>query len=517
MDSYDAIRDQLRRAQARGLETVTNRLDFVVETLEELVKEARASVQEAVPEDGAELFPIEEVEHSIGELADRIRTSDDRATRLEETVADLQARLRDAETSARGISLDVLRTLDAARSQSELLRELLPLLSEHVARAVVLVVRGGTVTAWSGIGFDGAEQLRGWQAEITESPVLTRFVDRVEPVGFMPDDDRVVSRWLGGETPATEAVLLPIVLRGKLMGAMYADRVEGSPWNLDEAQSLVALGCWMIDTLHHRQSIPFPGLAEVRRTIPPMPEPGAEAAPVEEEAPPVEAAVDAEPEPDELAETPPEEAGPEDEWREPSSGVAGFEAAPTEASPDDFAPPVTEREAEPSETWGEPAAEVPEEIREEETPPEAPSGVTPETAEPEAGAWPEPEEGAGAAVPEPPPPPEMATAPPPEPVTAVEPPSEAPVPERPSEEDARHEEARRFARLLVSEIKLYNEEEVDNGRENRDLYHRLKEDIDRSREMYEKRIAAEVREDDDYFHDELVRILADGDEDALGM
>ncbi len=85
------------------------------------------------------------------------------------------------------------------------------------------------------------------------------------------------------------------------------------------------------------------------------------------------------------------------------------------------------------------------------------------------------------------------------------------------DEETRHEEARRFARLLVSEIKLYNEEEVDQGRASRNLYQRLKEDIDRSREMYEKRISPDIRAAKDYFHDELVRILADGDAGALGM
>jgi len=106
----------------------------------------------------------------------------------------------------------------------------------------------------------------------------------------------------------------------------------------------------------------------------------------------------------------------------------------------------------------------------------------------------------------------------PPPVRPVEPPGEpdagaglAP------DEDARQEEARRFARLLVSEIKLYNEDEVERGRAERDIGARLKEDIDRSREMYEKRIPADVRQGHDYFRDELVRILADGDADALGM
>jgi len=88
---------------------------------------------------------------------------------------------------------------------------------------------------------------------------------------------------------------------------------------------------------------------------------------------------------------------------------------------------------------------------------------------------------------------------------------------RPAEEDKRFEEARRFARLLVSEIRLYNEATVQEGKLTRDLYRRLKDDIDRSREMYEQRIPAEVRAVTDFFNDELVRILADGDRGALGM
>jgi hypothetical protein len=88
----------------------------------------------------------------------------------------------------------------------------------------------------------------------------------------------------------------------------------------------------------------------------------------------------------------------------------------------------------------------------------------------------------------------------------------------PQSEDAKkHDEARRFARLLVSEIKLYNESKVEQGRKNRDLYERLKEDIDRSRQMYDERIADEVRKSSNYFYDELVRILADGNAEALGL
>ncbi|HEY8020936.1 MAG TPA: hypothetical protein VIH93_07535, partial [Thermoanaerobaculia bacterium] len=86
-----------------------------------------------------------------------------------------------------------------------------------------------------------------------------------------------------------------------------------------------------------------------------------------------------------------------------------------------------------------------------------------------------------------------------------------------ADDEALHEEARRLARLLVSEIKLYNEEQVDEGRRNRDLYERLKEDIDRSRQMYEERVDPRVLRSTDYFYQELVRILAAGDSKALGI
>lgn len=79
-----------------------------------------------------------------------------------------------------------------------------------------------------------------------------------------------------------------------------------------------------------------------------------------------------------------------------------------------------------------------------------------------------------------------------------------------------HNDARRFARLLVSEIKLYNEQKVKEGRESNDLYERLREAIDRSREMYDKRVQPPVAARFDYFHYEVVSTLAEGDEHKLG-
>ena len=95
--------------------------------------------------------------------------------------------------------------------------------------------------------------------------------------------------------------------------------------------------------------------------------------------------------------------------------------------------------------------------------------------------------------------------------------SEPELPIEVSEEERRlHNDARRFARLLVSEIKLYNEPKVKEGRSAGDLYDRLREDIDRSRQMYDKRVAPPVAARHDYFHQELVNMLAEGDAAKLG-
>jgi hypothetical protein len=87
----------------------------------------------------------------------------------------------------------------------------------------------------------------------------------------------------------------------------------------------------------------------------------------------------------------------------------------------------------------------------------------------------------------------------------------------PDDERRLHNDARRFARLLVSEIKLYNEKKVQEGRQARDLYERLREAIDRSREMYDKRVQPPVAAKFDYFHYELVNALADGEVERLGV
>jgi hypothetical protein len=102
----------------------------------------------------------------------------------------------------------------------------------------------------------------------------------------------------------------------------------------------------------------------------------------------------------------------------------------------------------------------------------------------------------------------------PPPIQAAAPP-QAP-PRLAPEEDETHRRAKRFAKLLVEEIKLYNEAKVGEGRQNGSLYELLRDDIEKSRASYEKRYGQTPAASADYFTQELIRILAGGNESLLG-
>ncbi|MBZ5599172.1 MAG: hypothetical protein LAN83_12710 [Acidobacteriia bacterium] len=91
-----------------------------------------------------------------------------------------------------------------------------------------------------------------------------------------------------------------------------------------------------------------------------------------------------------------------------------------------------------------------------------------------------------------------------------------PVAQMAAEDAEVHRKAQRFARLLVDEIKLYNQAKVAEGRKNKDLYDRLKEDIEKSRATYQKRYGNTAAAGADYFSHELVRSLAEDDSSVMG-
>lgn len=86
----------------------------------------------------------------------------------------------------------------------------------------------------------------------------------------------------------------------------------------------------------------------------------------------------------------------------------------------------------------------------------------------------------------------------------------------PEELQKMHKKAARFARVTVQELFMYKKEEVEKGRENKDLYERFREEIDKSKALYDEKFQQIADHNVDYLYDELVRVLAENDPAALG-
>ena len=78
------------------------------------------------------------------------------------------------------------------------------------------------------------------------------------------------------------------------------------------------------------------------------------------------------------------------------------------------------------------------------------------------------------------------------------------------EETDSEADAKRFARLLVSEIKLFNESKVQHGLQNKNLSDTLRDEIREARKKYKSRIPNAA--DERYFDHALIEVLADGDQ-----
>ena len=481
-----------------------------------------------------------------------------------------------ARQSAHRDLRDALAGIDRARSQAEILSTLLREAARYASRAALLLVRGGELRGWGSEGFGGAEAaLRGVVLE-GEGGAWGRLAQSqgAELLGAA-DCATLVSR-IDSPLPH-DGALVPIVLRDRVAAGLYADRLDDRELGVEALQILAHAAAQAIETLPFRERSSTPTLAleggangagvetapaaAVEQAPAPAPEaepePQAAAAPAYEEPEPAPwTAAPAPPEePEETAETaqtaalpaslaadlpepPREETSVAGDWGR-SSIPSVTEAMPLPGFPlPSDSPLATQRAPEPAATAATAAMEeeVPRYPRSVEEPPAAPARIpdpSPDatvllqrsslTGEPAAAPAPAvaplrpvpaPEEAAPAPF-------ERAAGTP-----EVRPPSgvDGPgwafatsrVPVSPDNQ-ALHEEARRLARLLVSEIKLYNEDQVEEGRRNRDIYERLKEDIDRSRQMYDERVDPKILRSTDYFYQELVRILAAGDSKALGI
>ena len=87
---------------------------------------------------------------------------------------------------------------------------------------------------------------------------------------------------------------------------------------------------------------------------------------------------------------------------------------------------------------------------------------------------------------------------------------------RPRTDQERHSNARRFARVAVSEIRLRQFASVKKGRSNRDLYTYLKQEIDSQRQAFRDAFLSASPTMVDYLHLEILRTLANDDPVLLG-
>lgn len=79
-----------------------------------------------------------------------------------------------------------------------------------------------------------------------------------------------------------------------------------------------------------------------------------------------------------------------------------------------------------------------------------------------------------------------------------------------------HRRANRVAKVAMQDIKLLRPQEVQAGRQNKDICERLRGELDKARKEYDRRFRAIQDHPVDYFHRWMVEILAEGHAEALG-
>lgn len=68
---------------------------------------------------------------------------------------------------------------------------------------------------------------------------------------------------------------------------------------------------------------------------------------------------------------------------------------------------------------------------------------------------------------------------------------------------ASHEAAKRLARIIISDIALYNQKAVEDGVRNGTFYELLADDIEEGKKLYESRVPAEVAQATHYYKDQI--------------
>ncbi len=353
--------------------------------------------------------------------------------------------------------------IDGQQSQAEILKVLVNRAAAFAPRVAFFVIKGDQAIGWRARGLQGTvgdqavQQIKFALSADTTVGGASRSGETWSGGPGSHVDDLLIVNHLGDEPPA-RIVAVPLVVRSRSVAVLYADSgdLDSEAINLEALETLVHVAGMAVELLVARSGV---ATQPTRAEEPPAEARGYtptveydEITPVIEESAPA------------FTETAPIAVEPEPAAAEPEPIAAEPEAAP----------PVQVESTPALEPLADPFAQT------------SPLAIA-ETAPPAEA----PRRRYGADV-------------------------ELPIEVSNDEERRFHTDARRFARLLVSEIKLYKESQVNEGRSRNDLYERLRDDIERSREMYDKRVKPEVAQRYDYFHHELVNTLAEGDAAKLG-
>jgi hypothetical protein len=452
------LEDSLRREVESYLENRLSAVKQEITALQSLLNESLSTVIERqgdAPMEGSLVAAIQEHLHAAHERGVELAASETSRAKASSDMA---------------IVKSAITEINDQKSQADILKALVNRASSFAPRVAFFVIKGEQATGWRGRGFEGTvgdEAIQQISISVSSDTVVGGVAKNLATWSGGPgshSEDHLLLNRLGEEQPQ-RIVAVPLKARGRAVAVLYADSagLDSESINLEALETLVTVSGMAVELLSVSRTASAP-----KKAVEEAP------APVEESQPSYEPASD-------YGEAPVAAAEPEPEASF-SDTIQTYEPEPVPAEPPSFVEPV--------------AADEQAGVFEDSSAPAEPVSTSEEPS-----AWlPAPVEAAPAAQPR----------------RRFGQDAELPVEVHGDEERRLHNDARRFARLLISEIKLYNEQKVAEGRSEHDLYDRLREYIDRSREMYDKRVKAEVAGRYDYFHGELVNTLAEGDVSKLG-
>ena len=349
-------------------------------------------------------------------------------------------------------------------SQREILRALLDTSARYAARVALFVVKGNHATGWQARGFANSDAVKDFGLDENAAAVAHAIRDRVVASAPVADLDSRFLKEFG--TPANgEARILPLILKDKVAALVYADGgTDAASGSLDPGSLellVLSTSAWLEVNSLRKQTQKEPSAAQTDSHH------GDSHSVAAAEAPAHQAAAHAVP-----------------AYNDPFASHASGHGMAASASAGTHSSPVASAAF---------AAPIPVPV-----PTMAPNAIA---DVPSAVVDMDP------ALAEPLPISDAETKP------AVETP--APSSLSPEDQDV-HRKAQRFARLLIDEIKLYNQAKVAEGRKHKDLYDRLKETIEKSRSTYQKRYGKTVAASGNYLQNEIIRSLAEDDPSIMG-